>query len=245
MTAEYAILAKKARWTYKSDESGVIGFTGTFAATDAADAQALRKFLKKEDIVTKQFTIDEDGSTPIIRLSAGKGHDIEKFRKWAMKHDLVPALAADTARLDAKARTHCQSTTPQSPVYHLLPGDEVRELLARQAWQVSEAGYSSEAPPAPQSRPLVKQNGISTTTTNPALAYQIGYYLCKKGLLPKKEFEQLNEQIHEWREGDAPTTFRIAISAAHRHHFAQEFSHAGQLDLPGSTAFTMPAPTRR
>jgi hypothetical protein len=157
--------------------------------------------------------VERDGDGLVITLRrhyadpAHPGDNLEKFRYWADKRQLLPPMAQQDA-------AH-EKTAQDAPAFPAPDAATAKSLINRLPWTAVDATPAT-------------YGALVAATSSPEEAFQAGYYLHQTGLLPETQWQYLHRRIREQLAHPEPDSeFRIAVPDEHWRAFTDRFPRAG------------------
>lgn len=219
------VKASYGKWSYKRKDGDIVEFTGTFPPDCASDAFGTSSFLHRSHITdtdTQPRPPEKFSDGYVVRLRADWGDNMFKFENWALHHGLLPKLEAE---LEAQKQTHLESELlrRESSKLAFKPAPEafMRSAVTHMHWELHEAGYANLG----EQR---SNEALVASTTNPALAFQVGYYLLERGYIEQRQFDHLNDDIKAQRASRGrDNEYRIAVHGRQISRFETDFPQLG------------------
>ena len=234
MAEKKSVWAKQARWKHEEKNGEITGFIGSFTRDCGAAALGTLKHLKHKKIVSDDMRLETYSNCYIIHLRSDKGDNLAKFQEWAMKHNLLPQLEAKLIEQEHEAlHREYEQERLSSYAYPPLTGAEAKALISALHWQaIDMPGIIKSYPLGTKKKDrdttekVISPKGYLVVNINdPKTAFQVAYYLCKKGMIPQKSFDRLNEEInHSVITHETDPDFRIAVSNKHWQKFDKRFT---------------------
>lgn len=229
MPKEKPVWAAHARWKHEEKGGEVTAIIGTFSRDDRAAAKGCAKHLHKKGWVDKHFAPERYSDAHILRLTRKEGHDLEAFEEWAHKHNLLPQLA-HKREYDRHTALLAEMQEERLHEYRFEPptSEQAKELIRHAHWQLMETMPAQTRKDAKKHPPVA----LIAASTEPRSAFQLAYYLEKKGYIRHADFERLNTEVnHALDHPEEQPEFRLSVTKK-LDKFMEKFPETGGAPPP-------------